>query len=77
MIETTGKNKIIHRIFMCTNLSRYGMKSYPRKSNAVILPDSAEGVYGAVAQEFQKFLGRVKPDKAQRANLNNRDLGYS
>src|ERR1700726_4116159 len=37
MIETTGKNKIIHRIFMGTNLSRYGMKSYPRKSNAVIL----------------------------------------
>jgi len=35
--ETTGKNKITHRIFMDTNLYSYcGMESYRRQVKAVI-----------------------------------------
>src|ERR1039458_6043963 len=55
--ETTGKNKIIHRIFMGTNLYSYcGMKSYRRQSNAVILQKPTNSGTGRSRAKFPQIV---------------------
>ena len=59
--ETTGKTKIIHRIFMeQTSIDSYrGMESYPRRSNAVILQSSTKKYTEPAHQKFTRIVLQV------------------
>src|SRR5580700_4794329 len=54
---TNGNTRIIHRIFMETNLYSYcGMESYPRQANAVILQKPANSGTGRSRRKFPQII---------------------